>query len=295
MSQQAETPQKSSRWETALLSFFVLGAVWAGYVLLNNQAAKPPVKSIASHPAESNALQDLIEEAVNEHPTEPGAAHAEVPAGHAAAESRHTEGAEAQATPMVGPSPVVESSETVPPQAEMPLIAPPALTVWQARQQALTQRLRKSVSRPLNLAYVFSLFPVRLHEMQSFENFTIVHGLPLAGSVYSAAHGPVCVEFAWTPIPFPDVSYSLEVAKVRGFDFYRSFGSQTTGVKVQFQTGADYFWRVRAVKERNEAVSDIQSFMVTAPPETAEQKRIRAIASRVRDTNASLSDLSYCR
>ncbi|MBY0370269.1 hypothetical protein K2X33_06250 [bacterium] len=259
MSREIEASTPVSRWETALLTLFILGALWAGYVLMDKRTGKD-----AQHAA---AHQPVAEEA-SEAPT------------HTAS----NEGAAEEA----------EEDEAALPEAEKPADFTASIQHWGERQAQLTQLVKKAVHRPIELAYVFSLFPQRLNAMESFENFTIEHGLPMPGAVYSAAHGPVCIDFRWTPVPFADATYTLEIAKTRDFAHYRSFGSQTNGVHVQIRNGADYFWRIRSTRDREQVVSGIQGFLVTSPPETAEQKRIRALATRVRDESASLADLQYC-
>jgi len=254
MSGQTEARKPVSRWETALLSLFILSALWAGYGLTEKKSAETGGEATPTASLGTDSTVGSLEATV-------------------------------------GAPSVDDASLPIP----LPEVAPsPSIQPWIQRQAALTQKVRAAVARPLTLAYVFSLFPVRLHSIQSFEDFTILHGLPMAGSVFSAAHGPVCVDFRWTPIPLADVAYSLEIAKSRDFAFYRSFGSHTTQARIQIEAGADYFWRIRATRDRQQATSDILSFLVTSPPQTEEQKRMRSLASRVRDQSASISDLQYC-
>lgn len=162
-------------------------------------------------------------------------------------------------------------------------------------QLALNRKLSEVLGRTVSLHYIFRVMPPILNGLNSFEDYSVLPASPLPGSVFRLSEGPRCLEFSWSEIPLPDVRYTLEIAKTRDFAFFRSFGSDTNWVRVQASRKSDFFWRVRATHNRQVSFSPLSSFMVLEPRLTPEQKRLRALASRVRDPSAWLTDLDLCQ
>jgi hypothetical protein len=162
-------------------------------------------------------------------------------------------------------------------------------------QKSLTHSVHQALERTLPLVYVNRVVPPILHSMTAFEDYTIRPSVPFPGSVFKLQNGPRCIEFSWSEIPLPGVRYTLELAKTRDFAFFRSFGSETNSVRVQASRKSDFFWRVRATYQRQDSLSPFSTFLVTEPRLSAEQRKMRDLASRARDPNAWLTDLSVCR
>ncbi len=170
----------------------------------------------------------------------------------------------------------------------------PSLEADSHKQSALTRRLAHAKGRKVSLMYVNHALPPILAKMDAFKDYLVRPAVPFPASVFKLNDGPQCIEFAWSQIPLPGVRYTLEVAKSRDFDFFRSFSSDTTSVKVEASRNADFFWRVRADYKRQTTWSAVSSFMVSEPRLSQVEKQRRELASRVRDPNAWLSDLNIC-
>ncbi len=173
-----------------------------------------------------------------------------------------------------------------------PGIAP--IESWVETQASLTRRTQTALARGLAFNYVTKNYPVETVELSSFDDYGIKPVFPLPGSVFKTRAGG-CIDFAWTEIPVKGTRYTLEVAKTPGFTFYRSFGSETNSLRLRANKQADYFWRVRAAVRRNAKVSVPSTFLVVEPPMTSEEKRLKEMAARVKDPNAWLADLQFCR
>ncbi len=174
--------------------------------------------------------------------------------------------------------------------------APPSIENWASQQAALSRRLAaQEVSQSQFQPGVFyRVFPPDLYELSRFDDYALRPSLPIPGSVYQLESKPKCLEFVWTQIPVEGVRYTLEVAKTRGFNFYRSFGSETNSLRIQANTKGEYFWRVKASLGREQTASALSTFMVLEQVMTPEQRRLREIAARVKDPTAWLADLQFC-
>lgn len=173
--------------------------------------------------------------------------------------------------------------------------SPASLKQWEDKQALLTRNLQSVLERTISLNYVFSVFPPVLLQPSHFDDFRVKPGLPLTGSVMKIEQGRQCVEFIWSKIPLEGVRYTLEIAKTRGFDFYRSFGVTNNRLRIQLSRKGDYFWRVRASSKRQNTMSDVASFLVLEPMLAPEAEARRDIALRIRQESAWLADLKFCR
>ncbi len=171
----------------------------------------------------------------------------------------------------------------------------PSVEAWAARQRRLERRLAEQATHVFNPGKLYQVFPAYLSELSHFDDYSLRPSLPIPGSVFQLEKGPQCLSFVWTQIPVEGVRYTLEVAKTRNFAFFRSFGSETNSLRIQANTKGEYFWRVRAEQGHSQTASGSSTFMVLEPHLTPEQKRLREIAARVKDPNAWLADLQFCR
>lgn len=173
--------------------------------------------------------------------------------------------------------------------------AAPSIEAWAERQKGLNRRLAAQAEHVFDPGKLYQVFPAYVYQLSRFDDYALRPSLPLPGSVYQLEQGPKCVKFVWTQIPVEGVRYTLEVAKTRNFAFYRSFGSETNSLRIQANTKGEYFWRVKAEEGRNQTSSELSTFQVLEPNLTPEQKRLRDLAARVKDPNAWLADLQFCR
>lgn len=173
--------------------------------------------------------------------------------------------------------------------------AAPSVEAWAARQKELDRRLAAQADHVFDPGKLYQVFPAYLYLLSRFDDYTLRPALPIPGSVYQLEKGPTCLNFVWTQIPVEGVRYTLEVAKTRNFAFYRSFGSESNSLRIQANTKGEYFWRVKAEQGRSQTTSELSTFLVLEPNLTPEQKRLRDLAARVKDPNAWLADLQFCR
>lgn len=153
-------------------------------------------------------------------------------------------------------------------------------------EQILLRRVE--MVRPLRVVTPFVL------PLDRFEHFSLRPAFPLPGSVIKIGLRPQCIKFSWSEIPVPNIRYTLEIAKTRTFEHFRSFGSASNALDIQVSRKAGLFWRVRAHLDRSEMLSPVSSYLTLEPSLTAEEESLRELATRVRQSTAWLSDISYC-
>ena len=71
------------------------------------------------------------------------------------------------------------------------------------------------------------------------------------------------MEFAWTPIPLDKVAYILEVSRMPEFKRFLSYPSSKSALSMQFLDDSDYYWRVRAKREREVLISSVSRFAMS--------------------------------
>jgi hypothetical protein len=170
----------------------------------------------------------------------------------------------------------------------------PKVDAWAGKQRQLGARIPPILRRKMTLNFTTAMDRTLLYPLTEIMDYDITPALPIAGQVIKLTDGPTCLRFVWTKFPMPDVTYTLEVAKKRDFIFFRTFGADTNTVRVQFERGSDFFWRVRAAVGRTQVVSPVSSFLVLEPELTEEQSHVREVTTRARDASAWLNDLSFC-
>ncbi len=172
--------------------------------------------------------------------------------------------------------------------------APPPLGPLAKQHSELTREADRVINRNVEMVRPIQVVSPIVLPLDQFEHYTLRPARPLPGAVIKIGLKPQCILFSWSEIPVPNVRYTLEVAKARSFEHFRSFGSSSHSVKIRVSRKADLFWRVRANLGRAEMVSPISSYLTLEPSLTAEEENLRELASRVRQSTAWLSDIAYC-
>lgn len=171
----------------------------------------------------------------------------------------------------------------------------PGFEELEIEQQLLNEKLARQLAHTFDFGVFYSVYPKPLLYPYEFEEFALRPAFPLPGAVINLSKGISCIDFGWTDIPVRDVLFTLEIAKTRNFDFYRSFGTKTNSVRIEMKRRADYFWRVRATHRNRHTFSPVSSFLVLEPELTVEEKRIRDMTARMTNPVASLGDVQFCR
>jgi hypothetical protein len=164
----------------------------------------------------------------------------------------------------------------------------------ESAQSKLDSRLAYVQARPLGLLRTSKVIVPLTAELDRLEDYIVRPGKPLPGAVIKLRLDPKCLEFTWSEIPLPGIRYTVELAKNRDFAHFRSFGSPKNSVRIRVSRKADLFWRVRAHWGRQESVSPVSSYLILEPALTPEDEKMREIATRVRQSTAWLSDISFC-
>lgn len=172
--------------------------------------------------------------------------------------------------------------------------APPSLDALSKQHTALQQEASQVILRKVEMVRPLRVISPILEDLDQFEHFSLRPARPLPGAVIKIGLRPQCIKFSWSEIPLPKVRYTLEIAKARTFEHFRSFGSSSNSVGIKVSRKAGLFWRVRANLGRSEMLSPISSYLTLEPSLTAEEENLRELAGQVRQSTAWLSDISYC-
>jgi hypothetical protein len=172
--------------------------------------------------------------------------------------------------------------------------APPSLDPLLKQHSELKKEASEVILRKVEIVRSFQIVSPLLLPLDQFEHFSLRPVRPFPGSVFKIGVGPQCLMFSWSEIPLPQVRYTLEIAKTRNFEHFRSLGSAANFIRIRVSRKADLFWRVRANLGRSEMVSPVSSYLTVEPALTPEEESLRELASQVRQSTAWLSDISYC-
>jgi hypothetical protein len=112
--------------------------------------------------------------------------------------------------------------------------------------------------QPLSLAPVKDWLPVGEGGYE-FQDFQVSLLEPPSGRRLGAGSE---IWLHWTPVPFDDVKYSVEIARSMQFVGIRPRPARTNRVTVRLDESGFYFWRVRAIRRGRTVLSKPSSFEV---------------------------------
>jgi hypothetical protein len=127
---------------------------------------------------------------------------------------------------------------------------PPGLVAGEAELSALRQDLERHKKMP-ELEPTLALLPMKTLSLK-FQDFEVKLLEPPSGRRLAPGRD---IWLHWTPVPFEDVSYRVEISPSMDFSKALAQGVRTNRHTVSLSGRGFYFWRVRAVRGGQSTVS----------------------------------------
>ncbi len=128
------------------------------------------------------------------------------------------------------------------------------------RQSEYSDRLKKALSKPLEIARVKRTVMPRF-VLDQLKDYTVRLVRPENKEFNLATNR--WVQAVWTPVPLPDVKFELQISVDSDFGKFLTHRAKKNQLLVQFENPGRYYWRIKAIQGADHIYSRVGAFSLS--------------------------------